>query len=330
MKDVALANGGRIVQGVEFGPFGNIVAYWVYREHPGESALYSQAASLESVRIPASEIAHMFRATRPGQVRGVPWMSPVMRALWDLEGADDAERVRRKLESCAVAAVTGGDPDESYDENDGIGDAVDPSGGGTLTDAYGNVMEAFEPGMIAKVPPGKSIEFFQPHNNPNFPEYYREELHHIAAGLSIPFEVLSGDLSAVNYSSIRMGALEFRRVIRALREHVVTPLLLMPLWRWFVDYAIAAGKLPPGDYPVEWAYPRFEEIDRLKEAKADLQEMQSMITPASAIIAERGDDVEKVFEQIKKDNELAASAGITLPTSDAYKAPVVPSRETQG
>jgi len=56
-----------------------------------------------SVPVPAEQILHSYRVLRPGQIRGVPWLSPVMMALRDLDDYADAERVRKKIEACVSA-----------------------------------------------------------------------------------------------------------------------------------------------------------------------------------------------------------------------------------
>jgi len=54
-------------------------------------------------------------------------------------------------------------------------------------------------------------------NNPpvlgGYREYKTTELEEIAAGLGLPYELMTGDLSKVNYSSWRGGQLGFRNTI---------------------------------------------------------------------------------------------------------------------
>jgi lambda family phage portal protein len=77
-KHRALEGGRRIVRGIEFDALGRRVAYWLYKNHPGSSTI-SKARSLgESSRVPASEILHVFKMNRPGQVRGASWFAPVL------------------------------------------------------------------------------------------------------------------------------------------------------------------------------------------------------------------------------------------------------------
>jgi lambda family phage portal protein len=73
-RDGALPNGNVVRSGIEFDKSGKRVAYYLYREHPGESSLLTNL-NIDSVRIPAKEILHIYKPLRPGQIRGEPWLS---------------------------------------------------------------------------------------------------------------------------------------------------------------------------------------------------------------------------------------------------------------
>jgi len=200
-KTGELANGGFVVQGVEFDALGRRRAYWLYPVHPGEVATFRKA-SLSSRPVPATSVLHLFDRLRPGQVRGVPWFAPVILKLRDLDDYDDAELVRKKIEACFAAFVTGSEDEETL--------------GSAGTDADGGRVENFEPGMIEYLAPGKDVKFASPTHAGGYAEYMRVQLHAIAAGVGLTYELLTGDLSQVNYSSIRAGLIEFRRRMEAL------------------------------------------------------------------------------------------------------------------
>jgi capsid protein len=46
----------------------------------------------------------------------------------------------------------------------------------------------------------------------NYEAFERIQLLRIAAGLGLPYDMLTGDLSKTSYSSIRAGILSFRRL----------------------------------------------------------------------------------------------------------------------
>ena len=95
-KTEELRDGGFVLQGIEFDALGRRRAYWLYPTHPGDGR-----GALVSHRVPADRVLHLFERLRPGQVRGVPWFAPVMLKLRDLDGYDEAELVRKKIEAAS-------------------------------------------------------------------------------------------------------------------------------------------------------------------------------------------------------------------------------------
>jgi capsid protein len=123
----------------------------------------------------------------------------VLIRLRDLDEYDDAELVRKKIEACFAAFVTG--------DEDGA------TLGDSSIDGEGRRIERFEPGMIEYFPSGKDVRFATPGASGGYAEYMRVQLHAIAAGVGLTYELLTGDLSQVNYSSIRAGLIEFPRSV---------------------------------------------------------------------------------------------------------------------
>ncbi|MFN3577250.1 MAG: phage portal protein, partial [Tabrizicola sp.] len=233
------------------------------------------------------------------QARGVPWGAPVIRALRDLDDYEVAEIVRKKTEACVTAIVFG---DEEAQQ--GIAPAV--------VDADGNRVEQFEPGLIAYARGGKDIRFNQPSATGGYGEYKRASLHTIAAGFRVPYELLTGDLSQVNYSSIRAGLVEFRRMIDAVQWQLFIPMFCAPVWRWFTEAAWAAGRIPTPDVPVEWSPPKFEAVDPQKDAMADLLAIRSGTMTLAEAIARQGRNPDAVLAEIAATNAKLDELGLVL------------------
>lgn len=309
-KDEVLSEGRVVRQGVEVDRQGRRVAYWLLPEHPGARALLplSMSSLSQSVRVPAEFVAHVYEAVRPGQTRGLPWLAPSMQGLRDFADYQDAERVRKKLEACATAFVGSVDQDINVDQV-GIAPAV--------TDIDGNVIEHFEPGLIGYLPSGKTVTFNAPATVGGYQEYSRTTLQGLAAGSRMTYELMTGDLSGVNFSSIRAGLIDFRRMVSAFQNQIFVRQFCKPVWSWFIDAAIAAGELPARDatgrqirYSAVWTPPRFESVDRLKDAQADILEMRAMLASHSEIVRRRGRNLEDLIEEIDAGLDLLDSAGI--------------------
>jgi lambda family phage portal protein len=294
-KSEELRDGGFILQGVEFDALGRRRAYWLYPTHPGDGR-----GALVSHRVPADRVLHLFERLRPGQARGVPWFAPVMLKLRDLDAYDEAELVRKKIEACFAAFVTGVQDEETL--------------GKARTEADGSRIETFEPGMIEYLEPGRDVKFAAPSASGGYAEYMRLQLHAIAAGVGLTYELLTGDLSQVNYSSIRAGLIEFRRRMEALQWQLLVPGLCQPVWRRFVLAAQAAGKLPDADISADWTAPRFEAVDPMKDIQADILAVRAGVMTLKEAIARQGYEPAQVLAEIAAVNAELDALGITLDT----------------
>jgi lambda family phage portal protein len=292
-----LNDGGKIVQGIEFNQIGQRRSYWLYAQHPGDSVISSKMR-LNSQPIPAVDVLHLYEKQRL-QVRGVPWGTPVMRTLRDLDDWTQAELVRKKTEACVVGIVLGAD-----EADQGIAPSV--------VDSDGNRVEQFEPGLIAYARGGKDIKFNQPATTAGVTEWLRAQLHIVAAGFRMPYELLTGDLSQVNYSSIRAGLVEFRRLIDAVQWQIIIPMFCQPVWEWFVQTAWAAGQLPQPVIAVKWSPPRFEAVDPLKDSMADLMAMRSGTMTLAQAIARQGHNPDAVLAEIALMNSRIDNLGLIL------------------
>lgn len=291
------ADGSRTIRGIAYDPLGKRTGYWLYPDHPGDIAV-PLSRGFFSVLVPADGVIHLFKRDRVQQ-RGVPWGAPVMRALRDLDDWTNAELTRKKTEACLVGVVTGGD-----DADQGVAPSV--------VDSNGKTIEQFEPGLIAYARGGKDIKFNQPAATAGVSEWLRSQLHIIAAGFRIPYELLTGDLSQVNYSSIRAGIVEFRRIVEAIQWQIVIPIFCQPIWDWFTEAAYAAGLVPQPRIPVKWSPPRFEYLNPLDDARADLMMLRMGATSLPRVVGRQGEDLDDILAEIAATNTKLDSAGIVL------------------
>jgi capsid protein len=178
------SHGGRIAQGIEYDREGRRTAYWMFPDHPGDRSP-TFGRRMEAVRVDTGAVAHLYERQRV-QSRGVPWGTPAIRALRDVDDWQNAELVRKKTEACLVGIVFGAEEDQQ---------SIAP----VIQDADGNRVEQFEPGLIAYARGGKDIKFNQPASTSGVYEWHRVQLHVIAAGFRVPYELMTGDLSQVNF-----------------------------------------------------------------------------------------------------------------------------------
>lgn len=295
------------IDGIESDALGRRTGYWLWSTHPGERAMINR--QITSSFIPADQVAHGYIQDRAGQVRGVTQFHAAIRKLKDLDDLAEAKLYARKIEACFAVFV-------KQQDSEGA-----PRLGSTSTDNDGRRIESLEPGMIEYLRPDEDVAFAEPKAAPGYPEETRLWLHEVAAGLQIPYELLTGDLSQVNYSSYRGSLVAFRDMIETVRWNHFIPTLLDPMWRWFVDAAVVAGKISEVNYGVEWDAPAFDLLDRLEEAKADLAELRIGKSTWQQMVGRAGYDADAQAQEIKRSQDLLDRLGIVLDGDPRLRTP---------
>jgi len=300
---------GRIVQGIEFDAIGRRRAYHLYGYHPGDTTR-PLGVPLIPQPVPADEIAHLWARTdgRPGQVRGVPWFSGVIDEIRDLDDIESADRVRRRAQACLAAFVTNANPDGASE----LGMAP------AAVDSDGNPISDFSPGMVVGVRDGTNVTLSAPVPSPDHVQTIQQGLRNVAAGARMSYEALTGDLSQVNYSSIRYGTLSFAALMTQLRELVFIPLYCDRVWGWFLDAAVLAGRLSQRQADaarnVKWSRPRVEDVDRKAAAEAQvLQLANGFRTFRDIIEQDYSGDYDAHLDDLAREAEDIRSRGVTLP-----------------
>jgi lambda family phage portal protein len=295
-------DGGWITMGVEFDSNGKRVAYWLYDKHPADGAT-------ASTRISATEVAHVYFCERPGQVRGVPFGVASMLRLNDFNDFEDAELVKQKIAACYTAFVSG-DAD-----------------GSALTEDEEEEATRMEPGAIEYLSPGKTVTMASPPQNNTFPEFSRKILLGAAAGYDMTYEALTGDLSNVNYSSGRMGWLEFHRSIEDWQWNMMIPMFCDIVWGWFMDALIVSQTIRETQrVEASWTPPRRQMIDPSKEVKGMSDEVRNGFKSWSEVVRESGYNPDDVLTELASDFKKFDDAGVKLacdPRWDAGKTATV-------
>jgi len=167
-----------------------------------------------------------------------------------------------------------------------------------VVDAKGNTIEKFQPGMFAYARGGKAITFNTPGADGGYSEFHRLSLKTIAAGYRMPAFLVSGDLSDINYSSMRGDLVEFRRLVGAMQWQIFIPGFCEKVWAWFTQAAFLAGKIPNPVVPVEWSAPKFEWVDPYKDVLADILAIRAGIKSYPEVVGATGRDPEQVLAEI--------------------------------
>lgn len=297
-----MINGNKVVLGVQLSPIGARAGYYLFPEHPGERGQF-QLTGLTSNLIPASEVLHLYRKSRIGQVRGVSAFAPVMLQAKDLSDLQEAVVVKARVEACFSGFII-------TEEADGMALGV------AAKDADGNNVQELQPGMLRHLKPGEDVKFAEPTASVAFDPVMLHTLMGIAVGLGLTYDQLTGDLRQANYSSLRAGKIEMRRLIEQVQYQMMVPMFCRPVWQRFIAMSITMGLLQ-GEvdaYPCEWIAPAHEAIDPQKDLQADILAVRSGRMTLKQFIAAWGNDPDTHLQEIADTNALLDSLGLILDT----------------
>lgn len=296
-----LPNKNKIIMGVEKDAWGRRVNYHFLTRHPGD---YYYGGSNYNV-IPASDIIPLFMSERAGQTRGVPWSYAAMIML---------NNIGAFAETAIIAARCGAAKMGFYKTSDD----GDLSKIATGVSDDGDFIDEVEPGVFTKLPVGWDFKEFNPdYPRGEFSEFNKAMLKGAASGLLMAYSSISSDLSDVNFSSIRSGKLEERDIYKFLQKWFIRkiPNKIFPQW---LDVALMTGrlKLPYAKFEKfnnpTWQARGFEWVDPKKDIEAEMLAINFGLKTRSEVVASRGKDLRDVFEQLKREQDLAAELGLTF------------------
>jgi lambda family phage portal protein len=250
-----------------------------------------------SVRVPAESVLHIFRALRPGQVRGPSWFAPVLLRFKDFDEFEDATLMKQKIAACLAVLTT--DPNGSA-ESLGTVSASDP------------MVDMISPGAVLNLAPGRTVDVVNPPRVDEYEAYSKTVLRAIATGLGVTYEDLTGDYQDMPFSAARMSRLRHWAHVEDWRWRILIPQFCDPVWQWAME-AAAMQNLVPAPWPdARWSAPPPPMVDPDKEGLAAQRLVRSGLSSLSEILRERGLDPAEVFAEIAADNAALDRLGLVL------------------
>lgn len=294
---------------IETGERGQPVAYFIEKaaQNPGEKR--------QSVRIEARDangrprILHLFPVKRPGQLRGVPWFSPVVTLFKDLADTIEAEVVAARVSACLAVFVTMNDPSFGA-----IGNQTDTE---SSTNAR---IQSIEPGLVGYLRPGEAINTLTPSRpGDTFAPFVEMVLRMIGTSIGLPYELLTKDFSKTNYSSARSAILEGRRMFTTWRSWFGRK-FCQPLYDLVLEEAYLRGILDIKDFyenraeytRAQWIGGGWGWVDPVKEVEASRKAVDYGLSTLAEEAAGQGRDWEEILEQQKREQDKADELGLVL------------------
>ena len=231
-------NGNRIIDGVEIDRYGRLKAYWISSGVPSD--ITEQAYNkIEWERVEAygeetgsRNILQICRDVRPGQTRGVPFMSPVIETIKQISRYVDAEldsAITRSFYSLFFTQFT---QPTQFDLNQLSNEDREP------IDTTGFTLS---PGTVTSLPMGVDVKAIDSSKQSAFPAFIIELMKQIGASIGISYEVLLHHFSS-SYSASRAALLQSWDNFKRWRTIFVRD-FCQPIYEQFLIEAIAHGRI---------------------------------------------------------------------------------------
>lgn len=310
-----------IAGGVKLDAAGAPVSYFIYDQHPGSAqAVGARAFRGEWVdrignRSGRRRVLHHFRKQRPGAVRGVPYLAPVIDCIKQISRYTEAEIMAAVITSYLTVFIETPDATPS-----GVfqGETRQEEESGEIGLGMGSVV-GLAPGEKANlVNPGRP--------NPNFEPFILAVIKQIGMGLGLPYELLLKQFNA-SYSSSKAALLDAWAYFRGVRNWLALS-FCQPIYETWMTEAVATGRIEaPGyfsDPLMRWAYTRaawpgdsMGSIDPKDEVAAYVAAIDArLMTRERAMWELFSDSFDDKYSQMKSEHDRLQADGI-LPVPKA-------------
>lgn len=285
------------VDGIEYDEWGNPVLYKVLKRHPGD--FYQIGLIADDVD--ARRMIHWYRVDRPGELRGIPELTPALPLFAMLRRYTLAVTRAAEIAADHAAVLESNLPPDTDDWQPTPAPTSEPAipGGGLAP--FDQV--TIERGLMTTLPAGWKLSQLRAEQpNTAHDAFVRALLKEIARSIPIPYAIAAGDYSDVNYSSGQLSNQEYLRRVAFDRRAVEIHILDRLFAQWLEEmYLVGELDTPPdrlGGWPHLWFWDGFPSADPLKEAQAQKQRLENGTTTLALECAKQGLDWRDVADQL--------------------------------
>lgn len=305
-----LTNGNHIRHGIEFNKYGRPVNYW-FKIQDEMQIGYTISFGQKYEVVPASNVVHCFVPEMVGQKRGLPWTRTALWRMRMLQGFEDAAVTNARIAASKMGFFRDPDADDDGEE----------------------IMDA-EPGTFGNIGSKEFVAWDPAFPNGEFDPFVKSCLRSISAGLGVSYNNLASDLTGVNFSSIRQGALDEREVWKGIQQWMITS-FCVPVYEKWLEYALAAEKITINGKPL-----RLDRLDKYKavtfkgrrwawiDPTADVAAAEKLLAlklrSRTSIISEMGGDAEDTWEEISREQDEMDKLGVVPEPTAGSPMPQTP------
>ncbi|MEO0966535.1 MAG: phage portal protein [Planctomycetota bacterium] len=275
--------GNDIRMGVEVDDRMRIVAYHVYKHHPHDVRGLHRPAPLllESMRVPAAMVCHVYDPERVQQSRAASELTPSAPRLHDLSEYNASELKTARAESGIGLIIRGAED------------------GGTLDIDGVNVAYVDDADEVTSYTPSRPGGQYAP--------FTRAQLQAIAAGAGTSYNQAARDFSDGSYSSARLGAIEDHREYAVEQEDLIEQLCrpvlsdFVHLWSSANDAdAYFVDDLDPTE-DIDWQGDGWDWVDPEADGKSIERKMRLGLTSRTREASRLGTTVGELDREIAAD-----------------------------
>jgi len=284
-------------EGIKFDSNGRPKSYAVLKSHPG-----GLKSTTEFEHVDSEYVIHWFRRDRPGQIRGIPDITPALPLFAHLRRYTLAVIVAAEIAAeWTMFLKTNASPDGEHRPIEG------GSGGFDEIEIERGLMttlpEGWEPSQLKAEQPTTTYEMFK-----------REILNEIARCLNIPYNIAACNSSGYNYASGRLDHQTYFKSIR-VEQTQCEAVVLDPILDAWIDEASRTFGFQLENRPHQWFWDGHEHVDPAKEASAQATRLASHTTTLAHEYARQGKDWETELRQRGKETALMKELGLTVSQS---------------
>lgn len=330
------ADDDRHIAGIELDARGTRLAAHIADRHPGDGGPARWQRVEFFGRSGRRNVLHLFETLRPGQVRGVPVLAPVVEALKQISRYTEAE-LQAAVISGAFSVFIKMDPNAFQD-------LFDEESQGTIVDQAAGWDGSITPGKAVNLLPGEEPVSSNPGRpNAQFDPFVNAILTQIGMAIEIPVEVLTAKFQS-SYSAARASLLAAWRRFRCRRDWLATR-FCQPVYELWLEEAVTRGRIrAPGFFAdpairaawcqAQWIGDGPGSIDPEKEVRAAAARVDLGISTLDAeSVAYDGVPWAAKHSQRKRENEERLEAGLQAPlapppgAAPAESAPAEPASD---
>lgn len=299
-----LSNGHRIRMGVEFDPWMKPVAYHL-RVMPKSADMHG-STSQRYERVPANEMLHLFLPEEADQWRGVPWAYVGLRDAKMLDQFDEAALVAANVGAAKMGFFQQKDPEAGSP----VGGESDDADG--YAEAKGDFVQEATPGHFDVVPDGYELKEYDPtYPHEVYDPFTKAVLRRLSTGLLASYHSLTGDLTQVNFSSIRSGTLDEREVWKIIQAYYIEA-AKGPIFEAWLSRAMLfdadLSRLPYAKFdkfnaPLFFGR-RWDWVSPKDDIAADREAVALGVKSRAQIIRDRGLDPDVVWSELQAEADM--------------------------